>query len=172
MVRVVGVEDPPAARRAPGELERRLDRLGSGVPEVHPVEPGDPLDDRLGEQAGEEGAVELEEVREALAERVLERLPEDGVVVPDVRDAEARDAVEGALAVDVVEVAAFRPGVDLVVAGQLRDLGPRGVDVLGVELVILAQAVVEELEDVETHEAASIGGAEFEVNCSLRGAGV
>ena len=54
------------------------------------------------------------------------------MVVADIGDAEAGDAVQIASAVLIPEVAAFSAGVYPVVADELHRLGPRRIDVLRV----------------------------------------
>ena len=132
VVGVVGVEDSRALGDATGEFQRRLDRFRSGVCEEDHVEPRDPLHQSLSEEAGEERDIELDQVGERFAQNVSERPADDGVVVADVGDAEAGDAVQIAAAVLVPEVAPLSTGVYPVVADELHRLDPRRVDVLRV----------------------------------------
>ncbi len=62
------------------------------------------------------------------------------MVTPDIEDAVAAEEVEVVFAVEVVEVGAFRPGIDLVEADGALNLNERAVDVLVVQVVVLAQA--------------------------------
>jgi hypothetical protein len=63
VVAVVAVDDPPPAGRVPDELQRRFHRLGAAVAEIHPVQPRCPGEQLLGQQPGQQGAVELRHVR-------------------------------------------------------------------------------------------------------------
>jgi len=67
------------------------------------------------------------------------------VVVADVGDAEARDAIQVATAVLVPEVAPLRAFEYPVVADELHRLDPRRVDVPRVQLRILPRPLPEQV---------------------------
>ena len=72
-----------------------------------------------------------------------------GVVAADVKDAVAAKEVEVILAVEVVEVGALGAGVDLVETDGALDFDEGTVDVLVVQVVILAQSGEDRVFEVE-----------------------
>ena len=156
VVGVVGVEDSRALGDATGEFQRRLDRLRSGVCEKDHVEPRDPLHQCLSEETGEERDIQLDQVGERFAQNLCERPADDGVVVADVGDAEAGDAVQIAAAVLVPEMAALGAGVNPVVTDELHRLGPRRIDVLRMQLRVFPQPLPEQVEYVEFNGGATL----------------
>ena len=78
------------------------------------------------------------------------------MVAADVEDAVAAEEVEVVLAVEVVEVGALGPGVDLVEADGALDLHKGPVHVLVMQIVVLAQAREDGVFEVEVgHEERS-----------------
>ena len=70
----------------------------------------------------------------------MDGLGDDGVVAPDVEDAVAAEKIEVSVALVVVEVGSLRPDVHPVEADGLLHLDERGIEMLAVQLVILAHA--------------------------------
>ena len=71
------------------------------------------------------------------------------MVTPDIEDAVAAEEVEVVLAVEVVEVGALGAGVDLVETDGSLDFDEGTVDVLVVQVVILAQSGEDRVFEVE-----------------------
>ena len=71
------------------------------------------------------------------------------MVVADVGDAEAGDAVQIPAAVLVPKIRTFGAGVYPVVADELHRLDPSRVDVLCMQLRVFSQPLPEQGEDVE-----------------------
>ena len=148
---MIAVQDPAVAGRAAGELQRRLDRLGAAVAEVDAIHPGRAREQLLGEQPREQRQVELHHVGELGVEDVVQRLPDDRVVAPDAVDAEARQEVEIAVAVDVVVPRAARLGEDAVEADRAQGSRHLRVEVLGMQVATLGAALLDQRPDVEAH---------------------
>ncbi len=132
-----------------GELEGAFDGLGAGVTEEARVARGEFLGEGLGEEAGKDRAVHLNHVGEIEFEDVPDGLLDGGVVATDVEDAVAAEEVEVVLAVQVVEVGALGPGVDLVEADGALDLHEGPVHVLVVQVVVFAQPGEDGVFEVE-----------------------
>jgi hypothetical protein len=111
---VVEVQDAGLAGEVPGELQRRLDGLGTAVAEVDAVEVRRPGQQGLAEQPGERRRVELGEVGQVEVEDVVHGLADHRVVPAQREDPEAGEHVEVLGAVLFVQVRALGPGVDLV----------------------------------------------------------
>ena len=71
------------------------------------------------------------------------------MVVADVGDAEAGDAVQILAAVLVPEMATLGAGVNPVVTDELHRLGPCRIDVLRMQFRVFPQPLPEQGEDVE-----------------------
>ena len=99
----------PVARRA--NLIAALDRLGAGVGEEDPLDARMSAgDQRLGQEAGQQGAVHLHQVGQVGIDRLVERLF-DGRVGPAQREhAEAGQQVEVTLARRRRTGSTLRPG--------------------------------------------------------------
>jgi len=83
VVGVVAVEDAGAVRRLAGELDGRLDRLGARIAEEDTLDAlVRTVDEGFGENARQEGAVDLDEVREVGVDGVVERLFDHRVAAP------------------------------------------------------------------------------------------
>ena len=67
-------------------------------------------------------------------------LGDDGMVAPDVEDAVAAEEIEVFVALVVVKVGPLRPDVNPVEADGSLHLNERGVEMLAVQLVVLAHA--------------------------------
>ncbi len=121
MERVVGEQDSRATGRAAGELEHRLDRLGSAVREEASVPVvGHAGDERFGEQPRERWAVHLHEVRQVGVHRILERLLDHGMAPAEGEHAEPGEEVEVRVAGAVEEIRALGPGPLAVEAGRAQ----------------------------------------------------
>ena len=133
---VKGVLEVEHARTPGGrarELEGGVHGVGAGVGEEDGVESGrHPRDELLGEEAGEQRDVHLDEARPLQLEGFLERAPHRGVVAAEIEDTVAGEEVEVALAVGVPEVRALALHPDLVEADDAQDAGQLGAEVAGV----------------------------------------
>ena len=122
---VVGVDDPVPTGGVPGELDGRLDGLGPRVGEDHPFDTGmGPGHQRFGQEAGQEGAVHLDQVGQVGVDGVVESLLDPGVVPAQGEDSEAGEEVEIAPALGVEEVATFAADVEPVEAQMSSGPGP------------------------------------------------
>ena len=149
---VVAVEDAGPLRGGPGEFDRALDRLCARVGEE------DPLDSRvraghelLGQDAGQERAVHLHEVREVGVEGVVQRLHDRRMPRPEGEDAEPGQEVEVPVPFVVDEVATLTLVVEAVELEGAQHPGQLGIDVLGVESEVLALAFVQHLIQIKGH---------------------
>ncbi len=108
---VVGVEDPRATCGLPGELDGRLDGLGTRVAEEHPVDvvPA-PLHELFGQESRQESAVHLDHVREVKVDGLVERRLEGRMATPERVDTESREEVEISVPLRVEEVRNPRRG--------------------------------------------------------------
>ena len=96
------------------------------------------LHQRLSEQAGEEGAVELGQVGEVGVQGLVEGILDHRVAAAEVEDPVAGEEVEGAAAPVVDEVGTLTPHVGPVEAEGAEHPGQLGVEVAVVEVVGLA----------------------------------
>ncbi len=129
--RVVGVEDPVATGGAAGELDGRLHRLRTRVGEHGPPDAGvGPLHQSLAQQAGQQGAVQLGQVREVGVEGLAEGVLHHRVAPPQGEHPESGQEVEGAAALVVDQVGTLAPDVGAVEPEGGEDLGQLGIEVL------------------------------------------
>jgi len=148
-------DEPAASGGGAGELDGALHGLGAGVTEEDGIEmSGHALDERLGEDAAEEGAIHLDHVGEVEIEDVAEGLLNGGMIATDIEDAVAAEEIEVFEAVEVVQVSAAGVGVDFVEADGALDGDEGGVDVPLVQVVILPEPFSDELLDVDGHAGA------------------
>jgi len=91
----------------------------------------------------------LNHVGEVEFENILDGFLEGGMVATDIEDAVAAEEVEVVLAIEVVEVGAFSPGVDLVETDGTLNLHEGAVHVLVVQIVVLAQPGEDRVFEVE-----------------------
>ena len=76
---VVGVDDPGPTGGVPGELDGRLDGLGPRVGEEHPLDAVMAAGhQRLGQEAGQQGAVHLDQVGQVGVDGLVQRLLDPG----------------------------------------------------------------------------------------------
>ncbi len=148
---VVAVEDARPAGGVPGELQRGLDRLGAAVAEVRAAHAGDLGEQPLGEQAGQQRAVELDQVGDLAVQQVVQRLADHRVIAAHPEHAEAGQEVGVPVAVAVVEIAALGLLVDLVEPDDAQHAGQVRLEVLVLQLVALASALRQEGGQVEAH---------------------
>ena len=144
------------ARGALGEFQRALDRLGAAVAKEDGVEMRrallrEALHQPLGEQAAHQRGIELHHVGQIQFEHVADRLLHHGMIAPDVEDAEAGEEIEVILPVHVVEIGALGAGVDDVETDGALDLDQRAVEVVVVQLVVLAEARGDQVLDIKRH---------------------
>ncbi len=144
------MQDPWALRGVLGELDGALDRLGAGVREEAALQPVVAAgDESLGQQPRQQGAVELDQVRQVEVDGLDERLLYDRMGPAEGEDAEAREEVEVALTGPVVEVAALAPFVEAVEAERLQYSCQLRVEIFRVEAEVLAAARVDQSSKVE-----------------------
>ena len=149
--RVVAVDDPAPPGGVPGELQRRLDRLGAAVAEVHPVQPGRLGQQPLGQQAGQQRGVELDQVGEFRVEHLVQRLPHHRVVPPDPEHAEPGQEVGVPVAVGVIQIGALGPLVRPVEADGVQRPRQLGVQVPVGQGVALPVPGREQVRQVKSH---------------------
>ena len=128
---VVAVQDGRAAGRGAAELDRRLRGFGAGVAEEQLRQPRHVAGEALGEQAGEQGHVELHQAGELAAQHLLERAGHGRMVAPEREHAEPAQQIEIALAVGVEQM---RPLGAHVVHGEAE--GAQDAQQLRVEMAI------------------------------------
>ena len=149
---VVDREHARAFRRCAAELERRLDRLGAGAREEHPLEPGRrACQQRLGEESRQRGDAELHGAGRVELERLDQRRPNARVVAADVVHPEAAEHVEIAGAVRVVEVGAVRARPRAVEADRAQDADELRVDRARPARVLIAGTGEQALEVDRAH---------------------
>ena len=110
-----------------------------------------PCHHRLGQQTGQQGGVELHEVRKVHLEGVVKRLLNDRVPASEGEDAETGQEVQVALAVPVVEVAALTFDIEAVETERLQYLYELGIEILAVQAEILALAGFDQRAKLEGH---------------------
>ncbi|CAM5269625.1 hypothetical protein SFIMM107S_07527 [Streptomyces griseus] len=163
---VVAVEDPGLPGGVPGELQRRLDRFRTAVPEENAVQVRAVGQQLLGEQSGQRLAVEAGEVGQLGVQDVVQGLPDDGVVAAQAHDAEAGEHVEVVVALRVPEVRALGPLVDLVEADGVEHARQLVVEVARVQLVPLGPALGEEPRQIEALGSAVRHRPLFSFGCA------
>ena len=141
----------PAGRRA-GKFQRALDRFGAGVAKENRVEMRRrSLRDRFGQQPAQERAIHLHHVRQIQIEHVADRFLHHRMISPDIENAVAAQEIEIRLVIHVVEISALGPGIDLVETDDALRRDQGAIDVLMVQLVILAQPRRDDLFQVKSH---------------------
>ena len=128
---VVAVEDGRAAGRGAAELDRRLRGLGAGVAEEQLRQPGHVAGEALGEQAGEQGHVELDQSGQLAAQHLLERAGHGRVVAPEREHAEPAQQIQVAVAVGIEQM---RPLGTHIIHGEAE--GAQDAQQLRVEMAI------------------------------------
>ena len=103
-----------------------------------------PVHQRLGQQPGQQGAVELDQVGQVGVEGLVEGVLDHRVAPAQGEDPEPREEVEVAVALVVDQVGALAPDVGAVEADGLQDLGQLGVQELLVEVEGLAAVVCQQ----------------------------
>src|SRR6059058_266160 len=88
------------------------------------------------------------------------------MIAPDIENRVAAEKIEIRLVIHVVEIRALGPGIDFVEPDDALRLHERAVQMLLVQLVILAQARGDDLLQIETHAAESFRDLGGERNCS------
>src|SRR6185437_10845014 len=135
----------PPGRRAP-ELQRRFDGLGARAREEHASKRRRRAFEQLArEQARQRRDAQLYLPRRLQLERLDDRRPDPRVVASNVVHPETAEQVEIAPPVGVVEVRALGPRPAAVEADRLQQADELRVDGPGVELELLALALVEQL---------------------------
>ncbi len=146
---VVAVDDFLAACVGAGELEGAFDGFCAGVGEEDAGEVvGGVGAEFLCDEAGEEGAIHADEVGEVGAHGLFDDGADLGVVAAECEDAPAGEEVEVFVVVLVEEVGALAAGVGFVEADGAEHFHEGGVDVLVVEVVLLAGVLGEPVGEV------------------------
>ena len=102
-----------------------------------------PLHQRSAQQARQQCAVQLGQIRQVRVERLMERVLEHRVTATEGEDAEAGQEVQRAATLVVDQVGALAPHVGAVEPEGGEDLGQLGVEVLLVQGVGLAPVGIE-----------------------------
>ena len=132
-------KDAGAFSKGAGELEGAFDCFGSRVAEEAGIAGGAEFFDKgFGEKAGENGTVHLDHVGEIEFENVLDGFLDGGMVTTEIKDAVAAEEIEVVLAVEVVEIGTFGPGVDFIKPDGALNFDQSTIDVLVVEIVVLS----------------------------------
>jgi len=143
-------EDAGALGGGAGKFQGTFDGLGSGIAkEAGIARRAELFDESFSEEAGENGAVHLHHVGKVQFENVANGFLDGGMVATDVEDAVAAEEVEVVLAVEIVEVSAFCAGIDFIEADRALNLYESTIDVLVVEVVVLAQSGEDRVFEVE-----------------------
>src|SRR5690606_3092715 len=121
---MLAVEYAGAAGRGARELDRRFHRFRAGVAAEQIVHAGKARQQALGEEPGENGDVQLDEVRQPGVENIVERLDDRRMVASESEHAEAAEQVQIAMADLVVHVLPLGPHVYQVVAHRSRNTNP------------------------------------------------
>src|SRR6266404_1659034 len=154
----------PSSRGA-REFDRALHRFGPGVAKEDRVEVlGRAFGDRFGEQTAQQRAIHLHHVRKIEIEHVADRLFHQGMVSADIENAVAAQEIEIRRVIHVVEIRALGPGIDLVETDHALRLHQRAIQMLLVQLVILAQTRGDDLLQIKTHETKSFRDLRDESN--------
>ena len=140
---MIAVDDAVAAGGEAGELQRRLDRLGAAVAEVHPVQVRDVGEQRFGQRPGQRRRVELGQVGQVRVEHVVQRLPDHRMVPAEREHPEPGQHVEVIGAVVVVQVRALAAHVDLVEPDGVQHPRQLRIEVPRVQVVPLAAALAQ-----------------------------
>jgi hypothetical protein len=102
--RMLAMHDPGSAGRRPAELDRGLDRLGTGAAKEQLLQPRHVAGKALGQQTGEQRDVELDQTGELAAQHLLERVDHGRMVASEGEDPEPAQQIEVAVAVGVEQV--------------------------------------------------------------------
>jgi hypothetical protein len=105
----------------------------------------------LGDQAAEQAAIHAHEVRHVLAHELVQDGLDLRVVSPQREDAPAGEQIEVLVSVGVPEVAAFAADVGFIEADRLEHLDERGVDMVGVQVVLPPTVLLQPLEKIVVH---------------------
>ena len=141
MVRAFLGENAGALGGGAGKFQGTFDGLGSGIAkEAGIAGRAEFFDESFGEEAGENGAVHLHHIGEIEFENVTNGFLNGGMITADVENAVAAEEVEVVIAVEIVKVSAFCAGIDFIESDRALNFYERAIDVLVVEVVVLAQS--------------------------------
>jgi len=133
-----------------GEFQGSFDCFRSGVAEEAGIARGTQFfDESFGEEAGENGAVHLNHIREVEIQDIPNSFLYRGMIAADVENAVAAEEVEVVLTVEIVQVGTFCAGIDFIKANRSLNFDERTIDVLVVEVVVLAQTSQDGVFEVE-----------------------
>ncbi len=143
---------PLPAGRGAGKLERAFDGFRAAVAKENGVEMRRrALGQRFREQPAQERAIHLHHVRQVELEHVADRLLHRRMVAADVEHGIAAQEVEVIPPIHVVKIGAFRARIDLVKTDHPLRCHQRAIEVLLVQIVVLAQPRGDDLLQVECH---------------------
>ncbi len=138
---VLGIQHARARSRGPGDLDRRLDRLGAGVRRHHrPDRVGRAPEQLLGQHPAQQRHAELRQVAGARGHDLLDRGDRRGVVAPDREHAIAAEQVQIALTGGVDQMRALAPRPRSVEPERAQDPAHLRVQVAIVERHLLTRA--------------------------------
>ncbi len=95
---------------------------------------------RFGEQSAQQRTIHLHHVRKIEIEHVANRFLHHGMVPPDVENAVAAEEIEIRLVIHVVEISAFRAGIDFVEPDDALGRNQGAVQMPLVQFVIFAES--------------------------------
>ena len=118
---------------------------------------GRPLHQGLGQQAGQEGAVQLDQVGQVGVDGLVEGVLDHRMAPAEREDPEAREEVEVPVALVVDQVGALGAHVLAVESQGLEDLDQLGIHELGMQVETLALVVGHQGGKVERHVHSPVG---------------
>ena len=141
MVRAFLGENAGALGGGAGKFQGTFDGFGSGIAkEAGIAGRAEFFDESFSEETGENGAVHLHHVGKVEFKNVTNGFLNRGMITADVENAVAAEEVEVVLAVEVVEIGTLCAGIDLIESDRTLNFYERAIDVLVVEVVVLAQS--------------------------------
>jgi len=143
-------EDARSLGGGAGKFQGTFDGFGSGIAkEAGIAGRAEFFDESFSEETGENGAVHLDHIGEVEFKDVANGFLNRGMITADVENAVAAEEVEVVLAVEVVEIGTLCAGIDFIEADGALNFYERAIDVLVVEVVVLAQSGEDRVFEVE-----------------------
>src|SRR5262249_6242571 len=99
----------------------------------------------LRQQAGQQGAIHLDEVGTVQSDHILDRLLDHGVAAAQVERAISGSQIKVSIAVSIPQKSPLSPAVYLVEADDCLNTRQAGVDVLPVQSILFAMSTFNEL---------------------------
>jgi hypothetical protein len=148
---VIAADDVGAAGGGAAELDRGLDRLGTGVAEKGLLQPRRVARQALCKQPGEKGDIELDEPRELSIQHLPERAHHGRVATADGEHAKAAQEIEIAVALGIEQVGSLAARVGDVEADRLEDAHELGIEMPVEELPGFKAALGDQRSKIEGH---------------------